>query len=298
MTKRLNFFLSVVAVCVPFLCRAGITKFEAESGVLGADYSITNNGGVVWIKILSNGTNESPGSDARVATFTVNFPAAGTYDLFARVRVGSGSANDDSFFCANGFGTKSSVNSADWIRYNSLNGGGFTNADDQVSGTGSAGIGVWKWINLSEFVNGSSEPGVTHTVTNGGLVQTFQIGAREDGFDVDALAFGTSDFAFTVTNLDAGTDGTPPAPPTSASCTVNWTDVRQRIDGFGAASAWRSSMTATIADRYFSTNTGIGLSLLRTRIAPGGTSVETGIMQLARDRGARVWSAPWSPAPV
>jgi glucuronoarabinoxylan endo-1,4-beta-xylanase len=299
-TKRFAGFFCVGAVvtCLPLLCQAAITKFEAESGVLGADYSITNNGGVTWIKILSNGTNESPGNDARVATFTVNFPAAGTYDLFARVRVGSGGANDDSFFCANGFGSKSSVNAADWIRYNNLNVGGFTNSDDQVSGTGSVGIGVWKWINLSEFVNGSSEPGLTYTVTNGGLTQTFQIGAREDGFEVDALAFGTYDYVFTVANLDAGADGTPPAPPNSASCTVNWSDVRQRIDGFGASSAWRSTWNSTVADRYFSTNTGIGLSLLRTRIAPGGTSVETSIMQLARDRGARVWSAPWSPAPV
>jgi O-glycosyl hydrolase len=41
--------------------------------------------------------------------------------------------------------------------------------------------------------------------------------------------------------------------------------------------------------------TGIGLTLLRTRIAPDGTTRETDIMQMARDRGARVWSAPWSP---
>src|SRR6185503_10771641 len=77
---------------------------------------------------------------------------------------------------------------------------------------------------------------------------------------------------------------------------VNWNDTRQHIDGFGASSAWRPSMTATVADRYFSTNTGIGLSFLRTRIAPGGTTVENQSMQLARDRGARIWSAPWSPA--
>src|SRR5436190_8774798 len=260
MINRLSVFLWVggIAAGIPLLCQADITKFGAESGVLGGDYSITNNGGVTWIKILTDSTNEFPGSTARIGSFTVNFPAAGTYDLFARVRVGPGSASDDSFFCANGFGPKSPVNGADWIRYNSLNSGGFTNSSDPVSGSGSVGINVWKWINLSEFVNGSSEPGVTYTVTNGGLSQTFQIGAREDGFDIDALAFGTSDFTFTVANLEAGADGTPPVPPTSASCTVDWSDVRQRIDGFGASSAWRSSMSAATADRYFSTNTGIG----------------------------------------
>lgn len=81
----------------------------------------------------------------------------------------------------------------------------------------------------------------------------------------------------------------------TGAATINWTDVRQRIDGFGASSAWRSSWNSSLADRLFSTNTGLGLSLLRTRVAPGGTTVENVIMQLARDRGARVWSAPWTP---
>ncbi len=83
--------------------------------------------------------------------------------------------------------------------------------------------------------------------------------------------------------------------PASTNCVVDWNDVHQRIDGFGASSAWDGNWTAAQADMFFSTNTGVGLSLLRTRIAPGGTTVENSIMQMARDRGARVWSAPWSP---
>jgi glucuronoarabinoxylan endo-1,4-beta-xylanase len=81
----------------------------------------------------------------------------------------------------------------------------------------------------------------------------------------------------------------------TASCTVDWNDVHQRIDGFGASSAWKSTWTTAQADMLFSTNTGAGLSLLRSRVAPDGTSVETSIMQMAQARGARVWSAPWSP---
>jgi glucuronoarabinoxylan endo-1,4-beta-xylanase len=83
--------------------------------------------------------------------------------------------------------------------------------------------------------------------------------------------------------------------PVSTNCVVDWNDVHQRIDGFGASSAWDGSWTTAQADMFFSTNIGVGLSLLRTRIAPGGTTVENSIMQMARDRGARVWSAPWSP---
>jgi glucuronoarabinoxylan endo-1,4-beta-xylanase len=83
--------------------------------------------------------------------------------------------------------------------------------------------------------------------------------------------------------------------PVTTNCVVNWNDVHQRIDGFGASSAWNSSISQAQANMFYSTNTGIGLSLLRTRIAPGGTTIENGIMQMAQSNGATVWSTPWSP---
>jgi glucuronoarabinoxylan endo-1,4-beta-xylanase len=85
------------------------------------------------------------------------------------------------------------------------------------------------------------------------------------------------------------------ANPVTTNCVVNWNDVHQRIDGFGASSAWDGTYTPAQADLFFSTNTGIGLSLLRSRIAPGGTTAEISDMQMAQARGARVWSSPWSP---
>ncbi len=104
----------------------------------------------------------------------------------------------------------------------------------------------------------------------------------------------------------------PGAPGIDGESTVLWDDVRQRIDGFGASSAWRSSWANWQGEMFFSTNSGtgysrtgtpfpfngVGLSLLRTRIVPGGTTWEQSIMQMAQARGARVWSAPWSPAPA
>ena len=103
------------------------------------------------------------------------------------------------------------------------------------------------------------------------------------------------------------------------SSTVDWNSVAQRIDGFGASSAWQSTWNSSEADLFFSTNNGIlytnsslvvttnngiGLSLLRNRIMYASTtsasdtptSVETSIMQMAQARGARVWSTPWTPA--
>ena len=55
---------------------------------------------------------------------------------------------------------------------------------------------------------------------------------------------------------------------------------------------------------FFSTNNGIGLSLLRNHIAYAGsasasatpTTVEISIMTNAQARGALIWSAPWTPA--
>jgi glucuronoarabinoxylan endo-1,4-beta-xylanase len=104
-------------------------------------------------------------------------------------------------------------------------------------------------------------------------------------------------------------------------CTVNWTNVHQRIDGFGASSAWETSnsWSTTLSDLFFSTNNGIiytdtlgntstnngiGLSLLRNHIIPANTPLagdtpstsETVIMQSAQARGANVWSTPWTPA--
>jgi O-glycosyl hydrolase len=107
--------------------------------------------------------------------------------------------------------------------------------------------------------------------------------------------------------------------PADGQSTVDWANVAQRIDGFGAASAWRSSWTSTQADMFFGTGTGtgtsfdgktnfaftgIGLSFLRNHITYASstsasavpTTVETNIMQMAQARGALVWSAPWTPA--
>ena len=81
-------------------------------------------------------------------------------------------------------------------------------------------------------------------------------------------------------------------------CVVDWKDVHQQIDGFGASSAFlTATWTTAQADMFFSTNTGMGLSLLRAQIQPGGftRANEIALMRLAQARGARVWSTPWTP---
>ncbi len=103
------------------------------------------------------------------------------------------------------------------------------------------------------------------------------------------------------------------------TCTVNWNNVHQRIDGFGASSAWQTTWTTTEANLFFSTNNGIlytdrlgtttidngiGLSLLRNHINYANSTAstvalgtgETTIMKDAQTLGAKVWSTPWTPA--
>jgi glucuronoarabinoxylan endo-1,4-beta-xylanase len=77
--------------------------------------------------------------------------------------------------------------------------------------------------------------------------------------------------------------------------------VHQTISGFGASSAWASGFqNAADADTLFSTTTGAGLSLLRVRIAPDGTTSagEITMALAAQTRGASVWATPWSPPPA
>src|SRR6516164_8960312 len=77
--------------------------------------------------------------------------------------------------------------------------------------------------------------------------------------------------------------GPPPPPP---SVDVDTTQTLQAIDGFGASSAWTAgNMADSRADELFSPTAGIGLSLLRVRIAPDGTTAELATAQLAAARG-------------
>jgi glucuronoarabinoxylan endo-1,4-beta-xylanase len=89
-------------------------------------------------------------------------------------------------------------------------------------------------------------------------------------------------------------DYVPPQPPGPAQ--IDLAVTHQRIDGFGASSAWTASnLSDTLADQFFSPDTGIGLSLLRVQIKPDGTTTELATAKKAAARGAKVWGAPWSP---
>ena len=95
-----------------------------------------------------------------------------------------------------------------------------------------------------------------------------------------------------------------------STATINWTNVHQVIDGFGASNEdWSSSMSSAHQGFFFGTGTGqIGLSILRAGLPNNSqeigdcTSVGTscagavvGDMQAIVANGGRVAAAPWSP---
>jgi glucuronoarabinoxylan endo-1,4-beta-xylanase len=93
--------------------------------------------------------------------------------------------------------------------------------------------------------------------------------------------------------------------------TVNWTDVHQEIDGFGAADAQTGhSMTSANQNFFFGTGNGqLGLSLLRAEVTDGSRggpgsclSVSTSCagvyisdMQAIIANGGRIIASPWTP---
>ncbi|MFZ0453758.1 MAG: endo-1,4-beta-xylanase [Ignavibacteriaceae bacterium] len=188
---------------------------EAESGELGSKLAVMQANNVSYITATENSTLFVPGDSTRVATYQVTFPDSGNYSLYVRLRVGANGFNDDSYLYAMGFGEKNDTAVADWVFNNGLAGAGFSDSSDVVDGPGALGTGVWKWVNASKNTY-SGALGDTFYVGLDSLTKTFQIATREDGLDIDKIAFGKSSLFFTVGDLNNGLPGSSklPAPDT------------------------------------------------------------------------------------
>ena len=216
MKHVLQLLLTLLLVLAPTLAAAQLDPVivEAENGVVGSQFTIAADGATTYAAIQSTIGGGNPTTSGRVITFSITFPHAGVWELYARLRVGPATFNDDSMFYANTLGAKSPTSDADWILANGLAAAvGFTNPSDKVTGGGLATSGVWKWVKLSAFDGG--EGPVSFTVPMGSLTQTFEVAGREDGLWLDKFAFGPQGVFFTVFDLDNGLPGTtvPPPPP-------------------------------------------------------------------------------------
>ena len=174
-----------------------------EADVLGSDFDVVTEDDVTFITPSTDLIDGSfPGSADKVASFTVTFDAPGTYDLYVKVRVGPEGFDDDSFFFANSFGDKAPSETTDWVRVNGI-GNGAANTDEYIVSPEEniAGNEIFKWINASEVGEGENGP-TLFVIEEANLTQTFQVGSRENGLDIDKLAFGNADLYYTVSNLE------------------------------------------------------------------------------------------------
>jgi endo-1,4-beta-xylanase len=181
---------------------------EAESGQAGDYFTEGQDGDITWVTTTASFTGQaSPEDTNRVITYQVAFQDTGYYNLFARVRVGSGGYDDDSFFAGNGFGEKNSATAADWVFINGLASAGFSSPEEFVDETGKAGSNVWKWINVTKNYFPGTAPDESFYVGSDTLTKTFQIASREDGLQFDKFAFGKAELYYTVDALDNGLPG-------------------------------------------------------------------------------------------
>lgn len=194
---------------------------EAETGTIGNEWATEEDSedGNTYVTITTGhdqttGTGNTPGAN-RTISYELSFPDTGSYDLFARVYVGPETFDDDSWFLGNGFGEKHPDSASHWIISNGLASAGFNSPSDVVRNAGGLGDGVWKWVNLTK--NGYQGSPIDTLVISkpDSLNRVFQIGARENGLQIDKIAFGLSNYYYTVENLDNGEVGSaePPVPP-------------------------------------------------------------------------------------
>jgi len=224
---------------------------EAESGLLGANIATGVDGAVTFVTTTVNRTTAPAAPD--IGTYTVTFPAAGNYELYARYSVGLGGPttdgpNDDSWYFGQGFGEKVPEQANQWALQNDSN-TGFTNPAATVLNGGNAGVNVFKWVKIT----GSQGP-ASWTVPAGALTQTFQFGTREDGMRMDKFAFGLAGVCYTVSNLDNAQSATgtcpPPPPPEPPPYTRTDPPIAQGQEKFLGA-AWSPGLASLNFANYW-----------------------------------------------
>lgn len=90
-------------------------------------------------------------------------------------------------------------------------------------------------------------------------------------------------------------------PCSSGSACIDFSNLQQEIDGYGASSAWHGNLSTAVLDAAFKNenNKQLGLSILRVDISPSGQSAwgsqKTNATN-AKSRGVKyVLATPWSP---
>jgi endo-1,4-beta-xylanase len=185
---------------------------EAEAATLGADVQRVTDAEDAAITYVTAGVNVTDApvdlTDSRVSSVEVQFPAAGDYQMYARLRIGPETGNDDSFYVNVGAGapTWTLVNGPTGFPVQGEPGYQQGLVIDDLRGGGNAGS--WMWALIEESV---------YTVAEGALSRTFSFSTREDGLAIDKFAFAAVGdgytTGFTTDQLDAAEAGVVVYPP-------------------------------------------------------------------------------------
>jgi len=182
--------------------------FEAEGGgiatmaTLGSDMQVVvdaDDASITYVTTQVNGT-QPPEDSNRVVSLNLEFPEAGTWVVFARVRIGPQGANDDSFYVDTDLGDETQ-----WGLVNGISGAvapgepGY-DADDApyVGVGGNSSTETWLWTKV---------PDLEYVVDEGNLAVTFNYAGREDGLDIDKFAIAKPDYNFTTAQIEGGLAG-------------------------------------------------------------------------------------------
>jgi endo-1,4-beta-xylanase len=185
---------------------------EAENGTNGATVQVVTDAADSSITYVTAGVNltDAPTdlTDPRVVTVEAQFPAAGNYQMYARVRIGPGGGTDDSFFIDIG------TDAPSWTLFNALTGFAVQGQPGYQQGSvidelrGQPSTGVWMWVMLEDAL---------YTVSADARSRTFTFATREDALDIDKFAFAVVGdgytTGFTTDQLDAGEPGVVVVPP-------------------------------------------------------------------------------------
>jgi hypothetical protein len=197
---------------------AAVLQVEAESASLTgtSGWSVVANASASGGSVLqANGTTAFTGNTNPdgMATYTINFSQAGTYDLYARFVMAADGGTDSLFFGAN-FGANPSIqeNNLGFVGGTpnaTLNGLPLVTGQTASLWQNIAAAGTIVWVNLSANIReavpaaaANNEEVPTFTVAAPGN-QTFRIGTRENGMAVDSLAFALTSEAGDV-RVNAG----------------------------------------------------------------------------------------------
>jgi endo-1,4-beta-xylanase len=188
-------------------------RIAAEDGTLGASVmrvTDATDASITYVTATTNVTDPPvDAADPRISSQVVEFPQAGEYQIFGRLRIGPAGGMDDSFFVS-----IPNAEGASWQVVNGISGhdvagnpGHRPQALVRSSGATTT-PGVWKWAVLGSL---------RFVVPEGQLTQTFSFATREDGLDIDGFAFALappgSSVGFTTDQLDAGEAGVPQPEP-------------------------------------------------------------------------------------